>query len=257
MFRRVRNGETKRVSMFFFGDCHTSVSGQYFASVTSGLFRIATYILLEGRGQPVTRRRVGQLLWSESGSDQAGAVVRQTVARIRRFQSEHQFRLVAADANMLWIVKEDDVYCDLIDFLDLLENPTAAGAVRLCEVYSGDLLGSLGSAGDAFEEWLAVQRSHLHGQFIDVVSRAIAPGSEISREQRDFCARRLLRLEPCHEGAYRALMRGAAETGQTSTVRQLFEECTRRLSEELGIQPEEETVQLFKHLLRLTASAGF
>lgn len=256
MFRGARSDEIRRVSMFFFGDCHTCVSGKYYSNVTGGLFRIATYILLEGRGQPVTRRRVGQLLWSESGSDQAGAVVRQTVARIRRFQSEHEFRLVAADASMLWIVKEDDVYCDLIEFLDLLDNPTASGAVRLCEVYGGELLGSLGTAGDAFEEWLTVQRSHLHGQFIDAVSRAIAADSELSCEQRDFCARRLLRLEPCHEGAYRALMRGAAETGQSSTVRQLFEECTRQLNDELGIRPEEETVQLFKSLLRPTASAG-
>jgi len=98
MFREDRNDEIRRVSLFFFGDCHTSISGQYFSSVTGGLFRIAAYILLEGRGQPVTRRRVGQLLWSESSSDHAGAVIRQTVARIRRFQGEHQFRFVAADA---------------------------------------------------------------------------------------------------------------------------------------------------------------
>ena len=118
------------------------------------------------------------------------------------------------------------------------------------------LLGSLGSAGAGFEEWLSFQRPSLHDEFVDVVSRAIQPDSALTRQQRDFCARRLLRADPCHEGAYRALMRGAAESGHVSVVRHLFDDCTRKLMDELGVGPDEQTVRLFEALTKGGTNEG-
>lgn len=236
-----------QVSVSLFGECHVSVAGRYLSGVPFGFFRIIAYVLLEGRRQPVQRRRMGRLLWSESDAAQANAAIRQTVARIRRFQSENGIRVIAADATSLWL-EDGGAACDLSAFLDRLEGREASDSVALCELYNGELLGSLGSAGADFEEWLSFQRPNLHDVFVEAVSRAIVPESGLTQQQRDFCARRLLKANSCHEGAYRALMRDAAAKGETSVVRHLFEECTRKLREEFGVGPDEQTVLLFQEL---------
>lgn len=238
------------------GECRISVGAKQLSSIPFGFFHIAAYVLLEGKGHSVARRRIAQLLWSENGSAQASADIRQTVARIRRFQREQGLDFIGADANVLWVNGDREVTSDLAGLLDELNNPEGPSAVRLCELYSGDLLDSAGAGGEGFEEWLSFQRAHLHRAVADTVSRAISPAGTLSSRQRDYCARRLLMLDPCHEGAYRALMRGAAESGHLSMVHALFEDCTRRLHEDLGVGPEAETVLLFQQLTHRTVPLG-
>jgi DNA-binding SARP family transcriptional activator len=245
-----------RVSLQLLGECRVSIGDRQLSSIPFGFFHIAAYVLLEGKGQTVARRRIAQLLWSESRSAQANADIRQTIARIRRFQAEHRLHLIGADASVLWVTEDNDARSDLAELLAELNNPEGPSAVRLCELYGGNLLDTAGAGGDGFEEWLSFQRAHLHRAVADIVSRAISPAGDLTSRQRDFCARRLLMLDPCHEGAYRALMRGAAESGHISMVHSLFEDCTRRLSEDLGVGPEAETLRLFQQLTNRTMPLG-
>ncbi|RYG94742.1 MAG: hypothetical protein EON58_15600, partial [Alphaproteobacteria bacterium] len=80
------------VSIQTFGDCHLSAGGELLNPPVN-LLRLLVYILLEGRGKPVMRRRIGDLIWSDNGSEQAGADIRQALVRIRRFQDEHGLHL--------------------------------------------------------------------------------------------------------------------------------------------------------------------
>lgn len=244
------------VSLQLLGECRVFTGDRQLSSVPFGFFHIAAYVLLEGRGQTVARRGIAQLLWSESGSAQANADIRQTIARIRRFQAEHSLNFLGADASVLWVTEGSDTHSDLAGLLAELDNPGRQSAVRLCELYGGDLLDTAGAGGDGFEEWLSFQRAQLHRAVADIVSRAISPAGDLTNRQRDFCARRLLTLDPCHEGAYRALMRGAAESGHISMVHSLFDDCTRRLSDDLGVGPEAETVRLFRELTNRAMPMG-
>ncbi|HEV7719019.1 MAG TPA: BTAD domain-containing putative transcriptional regulator [Arsenicitalea sp.] len=225
-------------------------------SVPSGFYRVAAYILLAGRDRPVLRQRIGHLLWSESDPARAGADLRQVLARIRRYQAEHGFLFITATATTLSLSGDSNVFCDLAAFIEELRNPEVESSVRLCELYRGDLLESQASAGSEFEEWLFFQRSRLRDEFIDNISLAILPDSGLTAQERTFCARRLTEVDPCNEGAYRALMWGAAESGQLSKVRHLFDVCSRRLRDELGVDPDEETVELFLTLTHQSNSPG-
>ena len=60
---------------------------------------------------------------------------------------------------------------------------------------------------------------------------------------------RLLILEPWREEARRDLMRLLAETGQRSAALSEYETCRRILLAELGVEPGEETVALYKQIL--------
>ena len=241
-----------KISILTFGDCYVSSSGRVI-SYPLNFLRMLTYILLEGRGKPVLRRRIGNLIWSDNGSEQANADIRQTIARIRKFQEENGFQLLATDSHMAWLSLDQGIYFDLAEFVELVTDPTPKGWVRMCEIYNGDLLASVGSVGEGFEEWLAYQRSAMHHDFVSAISQAVLPDSPLSPHERHFCASRLLQVDPYHEGAHRALMYDAAASGQFSFVRQLFEECTSKLRNELNVEPDEETVRLYHQLINKTA----
>lgn len=218
-------------------------------SPPANLLRILVYILLEGRGRAVPRRVIGDLIWSDNGAEQASADIRQSLVRIRRFQEQHGVRLLSGDMLMLWLVQDNSVSIDLAEFIALMGKPLASAWVRMCELYRGDLLSSLRPAGEGFEEWLAHQRSVLRYNFVSSITRAVMPGSELNSNDRYFCASALLKVDPYHEGAERALMTSAAENGQLSYVRESFEEFARRLRDDLGVPPDQETISLYHRLV--------
>lgn len=247
-------GRAAQLSILTLGDCYILSSGRT-VSHPINYFRILTYVLLEGRGKPVLRRRIGDLIWSDSGSEQASADSRQAIARIRRFQEDNGFELLVSDPQSVWLNADRRAYFDLAEFVQLIAKPTPAAWMRMCEIYNGDLLASLRTVGEGFEEWLAYQRSAIRHDFISTISQAVEPDSALSAQQRHYCASRLLQVDPYNEGAHRALMYDAAANGQYSVLRQLYEECTRRLRNELGVDPDEETVRLYNRLLNKARSA--
>lgn len=249
----VTDAPTARISILTFGDCYVSSLGRVI-NHPQNFLRISTYVLLEGRGKPVLRRRIGNLIWSDNGSKQANADIRQTIVRIRKFQEENNFQFLAADPHMAWLDPDPDIYFDLAEFVDLVANPSPQGWVRMCAIYNGDLLASAGSVGEGYEEWLAYQRSAMHHDFVSAISQAVLPDSPLSAHERHLCASRLLQVDPYHEGAHRALMYDAAASGQFSFVRQLYEECTTRLRSELNVEPDDETVRLYHKLISKTGT---
>lgn len=242
------DGRTPKISILTFGDCHVSSSGRLIIPPFNFL-RILAYVLLEGRGKAVLRRHVGDLIWSDNGPEQASADIRQAVARIRRFQKENDVQLLATDARMAWLNLDQCIFFDLAEFVQLAANPTPEVWVRMCNIYNGELLASLPTAGEGFEEWLAYQRSAIRHDFISTISQAVLPESPLTPYERRFCASRLLQVDPYHEGAHRALMYDAAANGQFSSLRQLFNERARKLRSDLDIDPDDETVRLYRRLM--------
>jgi len=240
---------TTTVSILTFGDCYVSTSGRLI-SPPFNFLRILVYVLLEGgAGKAVLRRHVGDLIWSDNGPEQASADIRQAVSRIRRFQKEIGVQMIETDARMAWLNLDQNTFFDLAEFVQLAAGPTPSAWVRMCEIYNGDLLASLPAAGEGFEEWLAYKRSAVRHDFISAVSQAVLPESPITPHERYYCASRLLQVDPYHEGAHRALMYDAAANGQLSTLRQLFQDCSRKLRNDLGVDPDEETVRLYHQLI--------
>lgn len=245
---------TPKVSILTFGDCHVSSDG-HLLNPPFNFLRLVVYILLEGRGKPVMRRRVGDLIWSDSGSEQASADIRQALVRIRRFQDEHALQLLATDPHLAWLTMRENIYFDLAEFVELAADPMPKTWVRMCQIYNGDLLASLRTAGEGFEEWLSYQRSALQYDFINAISQAVLPNSALSAHDRHFCASRLLQVDPYHEGAHRALMYDAAANGQFSFLRQLYEDRSRKLRTELDVDPDDETARLYLRLMNRAPAA--
>jgi DNA-binding SARP family transcriptional activator len=150
---------------------------------------------------------------------------------------------------MAWLNPRSSIYIDLAEFMARIAKPSPSGCMRLCEIYRGELLESLRPAGEGFEEWLTFQRTALRTKFIAAVSHAIEIDTDLTPYERHYCANRLLQIDPYHEGAHRALMFEAAATGQFSSVRRLFNACSKQLREDLGVGPDEKTVRLYHELI--------
>lgn len=122
---------------------------------------------------------------------------------------------------------------------------------RAVALYAGDFLDGLWvTQAPAFEEWLASERervrqlmlSALHDLATDAIRRG-ALGQVI-----DY-ATRVLKMDPWQEEAHRHLMYGLAISGQRGNALAQYDICRRALQDELGVDPSDETTDLYRRIL--------
>ncbi len=101
----------------------------------------------------------------------------------------------------------------------------------------------------AFEEWLLAKREYFCQQMLKALSRlcewSLEPGEY---EQAEGYARRQIELEPWREQATQQLMRALSLQGKRVQALAQFESLKKALQRELGVEPSEETVQLYQSI---------
>ncbi|HET9223242.1 MAG TPA: tetratricopeptide repeat protein, partial [Roseiflexaceae bacterium] len=101
----------------------------------------------------------------------------------------------------------------------------------------------------SFDEWQFFQREGLRQQLAEALQALIHWHSARQAHGTAFeLARRWLALDPLHEPAQRELMRQYAWSGQPSAALRQYEELTRLLEKELGVTPEDETIELYRRI---------
>lgn len=124
------------------------------------------------------------------------------------------------------------------------------------QLYQTSFLDGL-ALGDcpAVEEWLLMQRERLHllalEAYSDLATYAEANGDLLAA--RGF-AQRQLEIDPLREPAYRQQMRILIKQGERTLALSLFERCRALLQEELGLDPEAETLTLYEQLRNANAA---
>ncbi len=129
---------------------------------------------------------------------------------------------------------------------------------KAVQLYQGDFLVGFGlNDCVAFEEWLFMQRERQRflvlEAYADLAGYAESTG-ELSAA-RGFVQRQI-ELDPRREPAYRQQMRILARQGERSAALVLFERCRALLSEELGLDPEPETLALHLQILNSEVSSN-
>jgi tetratricopeptide (TPR) repeat protein len=109
-----------------------------------------------------------------------------------------------------------------------------------------------------FEDWLMAERERLRELALETLARLLAQqqrGGE-TREGALQTALRLIALDPLQEPVHRSLMRLYSELGRRGAALQQYQLCQRVLRRELGVEPEEETRQLYREILRRQSPGG-
>src|ERR671933_400207 len=247
------------------GPPQATYDGQPLAGFESAkVWALFAYLLVEA-DRPHPREALMALLWPEQPEAVARHNLRQALANLRQVLDDRTHAppfLHITRAS----VQFDPAACDLdvATFTSRLTLATRhphrdADACAPCArwlrqavaLYRGAFLDHVFVRESVtFEEWATLKREAFHQQALDALARLAryaqhrgATGAAAS------WLRRLLELDPLDEGAHRALMRALARSGQRTAALQQYARCCRVLQEELGVEPDEETVALY-HAIR-------
>jgi len=209
--------------------------------------------LLCHRGRPISQKKLIELLWGEEpASSNPENALRITFHRVRTM------------LNRLW----PDAGHQLIQRCDTgyywnTEIPMTMDSERfdaLCADRSGDedarlsrCLEAIGLYGGEFLEkqssqtWVIPISTHFHNLYVATVMEAVDLLSVRNRhsEAAELC-RKACAGEPYHEPLYQLLMKELAAAGDQKGAAQVYEDLSRRLFDDFGIRPGEETRQVYR-----------
>ena len=199
-------------------------------------------------GVTYSREKLAALLWSDSGERQARDSLKQALLRLRRCLEPYAIEPLVTDRQTVTL-NRDRLWVDARVFETLLQDRSAESIARAASLYAGDLLEGLHVQDASFEDWLQIERERLRALVTEASAELMALSLEDGRRDRAACAaRRLLSLDPLHEAACRTLMQVQAERGERTQALKLYETLRCRLQQELAVEPEPETVALYRSI---------
>lgn len=224
---------------------------------------LLAYLAMHAR-TPFRRDVLADLLWPERPRSEALHALRQTLNRLRRAIKDHESNppFLHTTRQTIRFNPDGDYWLDTDTFASLTTTVQEHAHRRLeacnicmqqlaqaADLYRGDLLSGFNLDSLPFQEWLTMEREHLHRQAMEVFYRlAACHNRRGEHEQAQHYARRQLKLEPWREEAHRQLMIALALSGQRSAALAQYETCCRTLSDELGVEPDADTVALYEQV---------
>ncbi len=126
------------------------------------------------------------------------------------------------------------------------------------ELYQDDFMAGF-SLKDcpAYDEWQFFKAEQLRAQLTNALVRLSSHyASSLDYETAISHARYWLSLDPLHEPGHRHLMALYDQAGQRSAALRQYQICRETLSEELGVEPSEETKALYQKIQANTVAAS-
>jgi DNA-binding SARP family transcriptional activator/ABC-type cobalamin/Fe3+-siderophores transport system ATPase subunit len=196
------------------------------------------------------RDKLAALLWGDSGDAQARDGLRHALAALRRALPATKPPILAIEGQTL-VLSPAVVEVDVATFERCVAEGTPEALERAAAVYGGDLLVGFDLNEPLFEDWLIPERERLRELALEVLARLLACQSKTGASERAIqTAVRLLALDPLQEAVHRALMRLYVRQGRRGAALKQYQRCVTVLQRELGAEPEVETRQLYRDLLR-------
>ena len=208
---------------------------------------LALLIYLAVTAEPQARDTLATLLWPESNQRLARRALRNRLSELKQAIGSGWI-----DANRETVALQPGYWLDTAEF-QRLSAGEHAGPDRLLEavdLYHDDFLAGF-TLPDCpeYDEWHYFQSESLRQALGSALEKLV----ETLSDRGDYetavpHARRRLALDPLHEPACRRLMRLYALAGQQSAALRQYDLCRQTLEEELGVEPQEETTDLYNEI---------
>jgi predicted ATPase/DNA-binding SARP family transcriptional activator len=223
---------------------------------------LALLVYLVVTAQPFTRDALGTIFWPDSDQSLARANVRKNISRLKNDLGPN---VLHASGDQVSLDPKVSLWLDVNQFQTLLAQPgkhnhyLPTSGQPLCEtcqsaleeavqLYRGGFLEGF-SLPDSrtFDEWQFFQAEGYRQGLSEALQRLVQQYIHLEQYASaiEHC-RRWLSMDTLHEPAHRQLMLVYALGGQHAAALRQFEECSRTLKEELGVDPEPETVGLYE-----------
>ncbi len=210
-----------------------------------GLALLAYLALNDG---PQSRESLATLLWSEFDESRARGNLRRELSLIR---SAIGIEVIKADRMDVMLDTANDFSVDVLRFQRLAHSAhdsasPEADLTLAARIYSGDFLAGFHVRDSPeFENWRAMQATQLQFEFSTVLKELIG----LLCQRYDFeaaipYANRIVELDPFHEANQRTLSQILGWAGHWSAANSHIEQVVAILRDELGVDPEPETLEL-------------
>jgi predicted ATPase/DNA-binding SARP family transcriptional activator len=243
----------------------TTATGVIGGFRTDKVRALLAYLALEG-ARPQRRERLAALFWPDNDHETALANLRLTLHRLRQTldaaapglaatlftitRSAVSFHAPAAQVDVLRF-QQLLAECEAHPHDDLHRcDPCLIHLSEAVKLYTGELLAGFGlDDAPEFEEWLLLRRETLHHLGL-LALHHLAAAYEVQGdlERALHYAQRKLALDPYREEAHQQVMRLLAGSGYTSQALAQYETCRRLLRNEVGVEPDAETVALAEQI---------
>ncbi|HSH01106.1 MAG TPA: BTAD domain-containing putative transcriptional regulator [Anaerolineae bacterium] len=196
---------------------------------------------------PATRTHLVDLFWM----DKTEASGRRNLSWVLSMIGKVLPDCLITDRHSVTFGHGEDVMVDTAVFDAAVRQNEIDALEKAVGLYRGDFLEGLYINNvPTFESWVATEREHWRqrlGQALQTLVTHYEERAEWSKVRRYVT--QLLELDNWNEEAHRQLMRVLAWQGHKGLALSQYELCRDVLEEELGIEPDEETVALYEQIL--------
>ncbi|MFQ5972607.1 MAG: AAA family ATPase, partial [Alphaproteobacteria bacterium] len=201
-------------------------------------------------GRAHGRDKLTALLWADRGEKQARHSLSQTLFSIRQAIPEAAESILITAGETV-ALDPGAVEIDVAKLERFVADGSPEGLQRAAALYQGDLLEGVRVRGKAFEDWLELERARLRGLIVEALEGLLVHQTEIGAVQRGIeTAVRLLAIDPLQETVHRALMELYVQAGRLGSALKQYDVCAGALRDELGVEPEPETRDLYREISR-------
>jgi DNA-binding SARP family transcriptional activator/predicted ATPase len=233
---------------------------------------LLAYLAAES-GQTHRRDRLAGLFWPESPERRARANLSQALHNLRTAIGDYQAGppFLVISRKTIQFNRASDHWLDISTFTALLSDVEEHDhrSLEACErcfellqgavsLYRGEFMtGFYLQEAQSFQEWCLVTRERLQRQFITALQKLALVFEGRGQTDRALeCTHWQVEHDPYNEGAQQRLMRLLFSRGQTSAALAQFESYRRTLMDELGVEPDLETAELYARIRETHAKPG-
>jgi predicted ATPase/DNA-binding SARP family transcriptional activator len=194
------------------------------------------------------REKLAGLFWPDSTEQNARSNLRHALWRIRQAlgsdpQTGHDF-VTADDFTITFEAAVDDWLDVAILERKISDDFSPDDLIEMISLYQGDLLPGF------FEDWVVLERERLQAVFEQKMHLLLERLVEARRWSEVLeWGERWIALGRAPEPAYRVLMIAHNELGDHSSIVTVYQRCVETLQQELGVEPSEQTRELYERLV--------
>ncbi len=237
--------EPPRLEIDLFGPLSIRVNGTPLPPMPSrkGAYLLALLTLRHGR--EVERDYLAGLLWPDSDQEKALFNLRQMLLRVRQALGDEAWRIDAPSRHTLRLDLRG-ASADVVEFdAELSRSEPEAWRTAVAR-YRGPFLEGCS------EQWAFSPRREREDAYVAALEKLSAEAVS----HGDYAAaqsylRRVIAVDPLHEGAYRSLMQALASAGEYAEATHLYRELRVLLQRELNASPAPDTVETYQKLRSL------